>query len=222
MEPLWGPIAQTENPTNLIRDIHGAEQLPAQQQRQLQSLIAEYSSTFTDVPPEAKLPPYTMDTGNAPPVCRKPYRPPFHHKEKLDQQIQELLHNGIIRPSTSPWLSQVMVVPKKTGDVRLFVDFHGVNQVTQKDNYPLPYIDELIHSVSQATYLTSLDLTQGYHQVPLDPSSIPKTAFVVHSGKYEYTHLSFGLSGVPVHFQRAMDTAFAGLKVKAYIILMIF
>ena len=123
----------------------------------------------------------------------------------------------MIQPSQLPWSSPAITVPKKNGEVRLCVDFRSINRVTLPVSYPLPRIDELLAAVSNATYLTSLGLTQGYHQVKLSPETVPKTAFTTHCGKFEYTRLPFGLCNAPSHFQHCMDQTFSDLNAKAYI-----
>jgi len=170
--------------------------------------------TFSEIiqPWQIRMPLYSVDTGSAQPICRKPYRTALHFKPKLEEHIQQLLKDGIIRPSTSPWSSPVLTIPQKNGGVRLCVDFREINKLLPQDSYPLPLINDLLASVSKAKFLTTLDLTQGYHQVGLTEDSIPKTAFTVHNGKYEYLHMPFGLSGAPAHFQRCMDTTFSHLS----------
>jgi len=211
------PAAVENKETDFSKDIKGIQQLESSQQQQMMELIMEYKEQFGDAPSLADLPAHHIDTGQAKPVCRKPYRTAIHFKQKLEEHIKQLLDDGIIRPSTSPWSSPALTVPKKSGGVRLCVDFREVNKLILRDSYPLPLIDDLLKTVSSATYLTTLDLTQGYHQVGLDKDSIPKTAFTVHNGKYEYTRMPFGLSNAPPHFQRAMDETFSHLGVSAYL-----
>lgn len=152
-------------------------------------IILKYSDVFNEVPEIADIPAYHLDTGTSPPVVRKPYRPPLLLKPKIEEEIEELLSLGIIEPSSSPWSSPIIPVPKPGGAVRLCIDFRGVNQLTSQDTYPLPRIDDLLAHVSAAKYLTTLDLSKGYHQIPLDQETREKIAFVCHKGKFQYMRL---------------------------------
>lgn len=167
-----GPTTDDNKNINIPQDIKGTDNLSPSQQQEIASLITNSMDVFSTIPGVADLPPYKLDTGDTPPISRKPYRPSLQWKTKLEQEIQSLLDHGIIRHSTSPWSSPIMPVPKKNGDVRLCVDFRALNKVTAPDNYPLPRIDDLLATVSKAKYLTTLDLTKGYHQIALEPSTI--------------------------------------------------
>ena len=123
----------------------------------------------------------------------------------LRKEIKEMLDQGIIQPSTSEWAAPIILVPKKDGSKRLCVDFRRLNKVTKADPYPIPRVDELIDRLGQAQYITALDLTKGYWQVPVAKESQAKTAFITPFGKYEFLTMPFGLVDAPSTFQRLMD-----------------
>ena len=89
---------------------------------------------------------------------------------------------GIVQPSSSPWASPVVLVPKKDGKLRFCVDYRRLNAATKKDVYPLPRIEDILDTLGQTRYFTTLDLTAGYWQIPLDPASRSKSAFTTHCG----------------------------------------
>lgn len=126
--------------------------------------------------------------------------------------MQELLDNGIIRESDSPYASPILLVKKKTGDYRMCVDFRKLNAITVKDKYPLPLIDDQIDKLKGQRYFTTLDLASGYYQVPLTDEAIPKTAFVTPDGHYEFLRMPFGLTNAPAVFQRMVNKALGTLK----------
>ncbi|CAM5073805.1 unnamed protein product [Eretmochelys imbricata] len=122
-----------------------------------------------------------------------------------------MLQMGVIRPSESAWASPVVLVPKPDGEIRFCVDYHKLNAVTRPDNYPMPRTDELLEKLGQAQFISTLDLTKGYWQVPLDESAKERSAFTTHLGLYEFNVLPFGLRNAPTTFQRLVDGLLAGL-----------
>jgi len=100
---------------------------------------------------------------------------------------------GIVQPSSSPWASPIVLVQKKDGTLRFCVDYHGLNSVTKKDTFPLPRIDDLLDQVGHSHYFS----TSGYWQIGMHPDSQEKTAFITHSGLYEFQVMPFGLCNAP-------------------------
>ena len=156
---------------------------------------------------------HEIDTGESLPFKIKCRPVPFKTLEWLKGEIERLLKLNVIRPSNSPYSSPIVIVPKKSGPneppkFRLCVDYRWLNEQTKKDAHPLPRICDILPSLGQAKYFTSLDLVSGYHQVPMAQSSIEKTAFSTPFGHYEYTTMPFGLSNAPATFQRLMNNIF--------------
>lgn len=123
-----------------------------------------------------------------------------------------MLDKGIITPSTSPWASPIVLVPKKDGSLRLCVDYRRVNQVTTPDPFPMPHMEDMLDDVGSAQYISTLDLSKGYWQVPVKENSRAKTAFMTPLGKYEFMVMPFGLVGAPAVFQRMMNVVLADTR----------
>ena len=120
--------------------------------------------------------------------------------------------DGIIEPSTSEWASPIVLVPKKDGSLRMCVDYRRLNSVSEADAYPMPRIDDLIDRLGDARYISALDLTGGYWQVPVAPQACSRTAFTTPFGLYQFTVMPFGLQGAPATFQRMMDVLLKGIR----------
>src|SRR5438105_764102 len=142
------------------------------------------------------------------PISKRPYRMPANELAELKKQLKELQDQGYIRPSSSPWGAPVLFVQKKDGTQRMCVDYRGLNEVTIKNKYPLPRIEDLFDQLRGAIVFSKIDLRSGYHQLKIRASDIPKTAFSTRYGLYEYTVMSFGLTNAPAYFMYMMNNVF--------------
>ena len=126
--------------------------------------------------------------------------------------MQQMLSNGIIRPSNSPWASPVVMVKKKDGSLRFCVDFRQLNAASVKDAHPIPRIDDLLDTLHGARWFSTLDLKSGYWQIPIQERDKEKTAFRTSSGQlFEFNQVPFGLCNEPATFSRLMNRVLEGL-----------
>ncbi|KAK9687873.1 Reverse transcriptase (RNA-dependent DNA polymerase) [Popillia japonica] len=126
--------------------------------------------------------------------------------KQMDTVIKDMLDKGVIEPSSSPWSSPVVMVPKRDGTWRFCVDYRQLNKVTKRDAYPLPYISSILDRLRDARYLSSLDVKSAYWQIPVAEDSRPLTAFTVPGrGLFQFKRLPFGLHTAPATWQRLID-----------------
>ena len=188
--------------------------LTPQQSHDLQALLQEFSDVFSKGDHDlgqTHLLEHEIHT-EGPPV-RLPQRRqnPAVRKEEA-HQIGEMLQHDVIRPSTSPWASPVVMVRKKDGALRFCVDFRKVNSATIKDAQPLARVDDLLDSLRGAQWFSTLDLKSGYWQVPIKEQDRQKTAFRTSGGRlFEFNKVPFGLTNAPATFSRLMDKVLVGL-----------
>ena len=187
----------------------GEAPLSREQQSRFIDLIYDYKEVFSL---------YDGDLGfcdalkhSIPTTTDKPvYLPHRQIPVQLQQEVRKCLESwlkqGIICPSKSPYASQVVIVRKKSGEIRLCVDFRKLNAISIRDSFPLPRIEEALQAVQAAVWFTSFDLAQGYLQMAMEEADIPKTAFRAgSSGLFEFTRMPFGLTNAGASFCRLME-----------------
>ena len=152
----------------------------------------------------------TIDTGNSDPVSQKPYPIAMKNYQWVKEEIEKLLTAKVICSSRSSWSVPIIVVPKGDGGKRLLINYQALNKVTRKFTWPMPKVEDIFSKLNGAMYFSTLDLRASYHHIPLDKSSILKTAFNSPFGKYEYVKVPFGLAQAPAYFQELMTGILEG------------
>lgn len=195
--------------------------LTADEKQRLSHLLAQYTecfhygtqplSTTSETVHSIKLKPEAV------PFRQRPYRVPYNLRAEVQRQIDEMLRQGVIRKSSSPWCSPFFLVPKKNGRYRFVIDFRRLNDLTVKDAHPVPHPDDLQMNLSGARYFSTLDCASGYWQIPMEETSRPCTAFEANGSLYEFCVMPFGLCNGVATFQRMMVEILSGLSAKPYV-----
>ena len=145
------------------------------------------------------------------PVNEKFRRTPLVYQQQEKEYIDKLLEQGVIEPSCSEWSSAPVLVRKKTGELRYCIDYRALNDKTVKDKFNIPLIEDCLDSLQGKKLFSSLDLSSGFYQIPLEEASCDKTSFQTRYGTYRWTKLPMGLTNSPATFQRAMNLVLRGL-----------
>ena len=189
--------------------------------QEVHKLLNEYSDIFSAGPHDlgcTDLIKHQIHTGEAPPLRQPVRRLPLAKREEAERSVQEMRELDVIESSASPWSSPIVLVNKKDGSTRFCVDYRKLNDITHKDSYPLPRIDDTIEALSGAKFFSTLDLKSGYWQVPLDDSAKEKTAFSTGSGLWQFEVMPFGLCNTPATFERLMEQVLFGLPMSVALV----
>lgn len=163
-------------------------------------------------PPTTTATQHTINVENAKPINVPPHRQPPRVDKIVSEHITEMLDNNLIYGSHSPWASPVVLAKKKDGTWRFCVDYRRLNAVTKREAYPIPRIDDTLHSLSGNIFFSALDCASGYWQIEINKKDREKTAFITKHGLFEFRVMPFGLTNAPATWQRTMDLVLAGLK----------
>lgn len=184
------------------------------QSNQLRSLVLEFADRFALDSSELghrSVVTHKIDTGGYLPIKQPLRRVPFSLRGKVQELTEEMLEQGVIQPSSSPWASPIVLMAKKDGSTRFCVYYRKLNAVTKLDVLPLPRIDDSLDLLAETRFFSTLDLASGYWQVGMDAESREKTAFTPQAGLFKFNVMPFGLCNAPATFQRLMENVLAGL-----------
>lgn len=191
------------------------------EQKEISQLLHKFQSTFSKNETDlgvTNMVEHEIDTGDARPIKQPPRRVPLAFANEERKVVQQMEAQGIIRKSSSPWASPVVLVKKKNGKTRCCIDYRRLNTVTRQDAFPLPRVQDCLDTVRGSIFFSTFDLTSGYHHVPVKEDDIPKTAFITKYGLYEFTTMPMGLSTACATFQRLMELILQGLNWQTCII----
>ena len=193
------------------RDVQINPQLSCQQQAEIRSLLSEFEDVLTSRPGTTNLGEHTIVVTDQKPVNKRPYPLPYAMRDKVDKEIQKMLHEGIIERSDSPYNAPIVLVRKSDDSIRFCVDYRGLNALTQFDAEPMPCVEEIMGKLSGDRYMSKFDAAQGFWQVPMAAESKHLTAFTVPQGHFQFLRMPFGLVNSPATFNRCMRKMLTGL-----------
>jgi hypothetical protein len=216
-------VVEVSSRLSKLRDELRTEHLNNEERISLIKICEEYNDvfhltgdklTFTTAA-EHSIPTPTIDPTRG--INTKPYRIPEVHRDEVQKQTEQMLRDGIIVPSSSPWNSPILVIPKKEDASgkrkwRIVVDFRKLNDVTIGDSFPIPVISEILDALGKSKYFSTIDCASGFLQVPVKHEDQAKTAFSTREGHFQYKRMPFGLKGAPATFQRLMNTVLTGIQ----------
>lgn len=180
------------------------ERLDDQQIQQLRKLLVSYAGIFSNVPGKTELVEHDIELVNETPTRCKPCRISPRQTEILKSEINKMLRFKVIEAGESDFTSPLILVEVPGKDPRPCIDYRRLNKVTRTQYYPLPNIEERIEIVSAARFISILDLTRGYWQIPLSKKAQRYAAFVTSFGSYRPLRMPFGLKNAPYYFSRMM------------------
>ena len=194
------------------------------EKQELQTLFLEFQDRF--LPKFDKVAkagnstfqPHQITLEHDKPVWIPQYRQSEKEKKIIEETTKAQFESGVIERSTSPYNSPCMCVPKKDGTWRPVIDYRVINDITVKEQWPMTRSDEAYDALSKANYMTKLDCTSGYWQIPLSSESRLYTAFTTNSGRWQYITLPMGITNAAPTFQKSMEILFTGLLWKSVIV----
>ncbi|GBN81789.1 Retrovirus-related Pol polyprotein from transposon 297, partial [Araneus ventricosus] len=206
---------------HLPSSLDNLEILDEGQRTAVRKLLKEFQNLFSTCDADVgrcNMTQHRINMGDHSLIKLYPRRLPLARKEEVDNLVKEMVDNGIIEESSGPWASPIVLVKKKDGSTRFCVDYRKLNEITKKDSYLLPPIDDTLDALNGSQWFTTLDLKSGYWQVENRPEDREKTAFTTGQGLWQFKVMPFGLCNAPATFERLMETVLRGLSSEACLV----
>ena len=199
-------LGETSSPTE--HPLPSLDHLSRTKRDKLKTILQSYKSLFDGRKTDVGTVPgiyHSIPTGDATPICTRQWRLPQKAKEIIKEECQKMLQSKVIEPSTSPWMSPIVLVKKKDGSYRFCADFRNLNHVTTSDVYPLPRLEELIDDLGPSCVFSVLDARSAYWSIELNPADKPKTAFSDGRNLWQFTRMPYGLKTAGATYQRMIN-----------------
>ncbi|GBM95150.1 Transposon Ty3-G Gag-Pol polyprotein, partial [Araneus ventricosus] len=195
-EPVVDIVARPQGFSESLRlpsILENLEGLNEEQRTAVKELLQEFQNLFSTIYSDVgrcNITQHRINTGNHPPIKQYPRRLPLAKKEEAERLVKEMVDNGIIEESSGPWASPIVLVKKKDGSTRICVDYRKLNEITIKDSYPLPRIDDTLDALNGSQWFSTLDLKSGYWQVEIQPEDKEKTAFTTGQRLWNFSAIA--------------------------------
>jgi len=191
--------------------------LDTNKRRELLKILDSFEPIFSDIPGRTNLIEHTIKLKpDVKPIKQNPYRVNPIKAQTIKREIDDMIQMGIIKESTSNWASPIILVDKPDGSVRFVADYRKLNAVSDIDAFPLPRVDDLIERIGKAKFITKIDISKAFWQIPLSTESQAISSFITPFGLYQFLVMPFGLASAGCTFQRLMQKVLEGLQVFAW------
>ena len=186
--------------------LKSSQNLTSEQQARLKQLLVNHQNQFSknshDLGRTTLLEHHINIIPGTKPIKQQPYRLPLAKRRDAENEIKAMAERDLIEPSTSPWSSPAIIVPKKNGGIRFCIDYRRLNKVTIPDSMPLPRCDDSLDALGGSKWFSTLDLRSGFHQLGLAEESRPYTAFCIPgSGLWQFKVVPFGAMNSPAELR---------------------
>ena len=205
------PMPRADRKEN-IGDVKLSDELTADERTMLLKTLQQYDETLTDVPGRTDVITCDIKLTTDQPIRSRAYPVPYSVRQIIKDEVTSMLSLGVIERSESPYASPIVLVKKKDSSIRFCVDFRKLNRVTIFDPEPMPNAEDLFALLNKARYLSKIDLSKGYWQVPMSPGSVEKTSFLTPDGQYAFLYMPFGLVNSSQVFTRMMRKLFSDVQ----------
>ena len=199
-------------PHESVNDIRMDSLLTEGQKQQLNDLCKEFDDVLTDVPGRTSVIEHKVVLNSETPVYKRPYTMPYAVRKKVEQEVKNMLNAGIVEKSKSAYGAPIVVVQKKDTSMRLCIDYRGLNEITVFDPQPMPKLDDIFNKLGKAKFISKIDCTKGFWQIPLEESAKEKSGFVTPFGHFQFNVMPFGMVNSGATFVRLMKIILEGLE----------